>query len=346
MPCTSSRLTRQDRRDQFLQKLNYRTRSSLIPGLLEKILTLWQKAHPGVWISFEDTTGFSLDAPEFQLQRPHRFHACDFCEHAKNLPGTRCFVNKITANREAHRLGDGQIIDGRCYLGLSEMVMPLRFRGKTLGVFYCGSVLRADTMDAADERFETGTGEFTRGKGADLQQLREELPILSRIEWESSREDLKLLHDLAVTLLEAQALPVEHYRPHRLAILARQDHDTPPLVRRALNEIRVNFSDIRSLTHLADILHCSPDHLSRQFKKSVSLSITDYLHQVRIEHAKNGLRNPDRTVEEIAYSVGYLDKSHFLKHFKALTGKTPSQLRPPRTDPGLHPQTLDKGTSL
>lgn len=319
------------RRQRFFEKLTLARRSanafqSTTPHLLDKLMDVMERAHPGVRLNFEDTTGFSLDAPEFQLKRPHRIHSCEFCEHARALPGTRCIVNKMAANRKAHRLEEESLFDGQCYLGLSELVMPFRFRGKTLGVFYCGSVLREETVKIADERLEAGMQHLNADQEK-LRTLRQQMPVLNEQDWQALREDFLLLHDLALTLLEALDLPIGHYRPHRISALAREEHDRPPLVRRALNEIRLNFHGIHNLAHLAEILHCSPDHLSRQFKNCLEISVNDHIHHVRVEHGKHRLRTSDRTVEEIAYSLGYLDKSHFLKHFKRVVGIPPSQYR-------------------
>jgi AraC-like DNA-binding protein len=232
----------------------------------------------------------------------------------------------MAANRKAHSLRESIPFEGQCYLGLNDLVMPFRFRGKTLGVFYCGSIIREETRELSEDRLDAVLQEL----GTPQEKLRRplrDIPVLGEQDWQRLREDLQLLHDMAQALLEARDLPIEHYKPHRISALARQDHERPPLVRRALHEMRVNFAELRGIRHLAEILHCSPDHLSRQFKSSLKTTITEYLHEVRVEHAKHRLRNPHRTVEEIAYSVGYLDKSHFLKHFKGLAGSTPGQYR-------------------
>lgn len=55
-------------------------------------------------------------------------------------------------------------------------------------------------------------------------------------------------------------------------------------------------------------------------------NIHEFVTKVRIEHAKVYLENTDKTMVEIAASIG-IDKSNFNLHFKRLTGKTPSEWR-------------------
>ena len=52
---------------------------------------------------------------------------------------------------------------------------------------------------------------------------------------------------------------------------------------------------------------------------------TRYIQHYRVEKAKELLVNSDRSVEEIAVSVGFANSSYFCKVFKSLTGLTPSE---------------------
>lgn len=68
-------------------------------------------------------------------------------------------------------------------------------------------------------------------------------------------------------------------------------------------------------------------YFSRCFHEIVGLSFIDYCTQVRIEHAKQQLENTDKSIQEIAFSVGYNDEKYFSRTFKKLTGLVPSDYR-------------------
>lgn len=72
------------------------------------------------------------------------------------------------------------------------------------------------------------------------------------------------------------------------------------------------------------------NYLNRYFKsKKIGVTINHYIHIERIEKkAKELLYRTDKTIKEIAYTVGYTDeKKYFLKMFKKHENITPSRYR-------------------
>lgn len=62
-------------------------------------------------------------------------------------------------------------------------------------------------------------------------------------------------------------------------------------------------------------------------KKEVNQNFTDYLWKLRLDKAKELLRDTEQSIDEISEAVGYLNTSSFRRKFKQATGMTPSQLR-------------------
>jgi AraC-like DNA-binding protein len=58
------------------------------------------------------------------------------------------------------------------------------------------------------------------------------------------------------------------------------------------------------------------------------MTFIDYLGRVRVEKAKNLLRNPNLRISAIALEVGFQSVSQFNRTFKKVTGRPPKQLRP------------------
>lgn len=73
--------------------------------------------------------------------------------------------------------------------------------------------------------------------------------------------------------------------------------------------------------------HMSYGYFSRCFHDIIGLSFTDYCTQVRMERAKEQLANTDRSIQEIAFRVGYHDEKYFSRAFKKYTGRNPSDYR-------------------
>lgn len=71
--------------------------------------------------------------------------------------------------------------------------------------------------------------------------------------------------------------------------------------------------------------HCPefPDLL----KKETGMNAQDHIHYYLVEEAKNILINSDKSVGEIAYSLGFEYPQYFSKLFKQKTEQTPIQYR-------------------
>ena len=82
-----------------------------------------------------------------------------------------------------------------------------------------------------------------------------------------------------------------------------------------------------SLEALAEMAGLSIHHFARAFKQTVGMPPHCYVLQRRIEHAQKMLRNTELPLSEIALSAGFSDQSHLARHFRLLTGVSPSVLR-------------------
>ena len=95
-------------------------------------------------------------------------------------------------------------------------------------------------------------------------------------------------------------------------------------VRRYLED---NYMFDISLDSVGEILHISPAYLSAQFKKYQKMNFLDCLTELRINAARELLKDPFRSSAEVASMVGYEDASYFARAFKKRTGETPTQYR-------------------
>ena len=82
-----------------------------------------------------------------------------------------------------------------------------------------------------------------------------------------------------------------------------------------------------SLAALARSAALSPFHFARAFKLATGWAPHQFVTLRRLERARHLLLRNDRTVEEIATSVGFVNTSHFRRLFRAHLGALPSALR-------------------
>ena len=68
-------------------------------------------------------------------------------------------------------------------------------------------------------------------------------------------------------------------------------------------------------------------YLSRVFKKQTGIGMLAYIHQVRIEKAKELMRHTGDSIKTIAQKVGYSSSMMLIRAFKRYEGVTPGQYR-------------------
>ena len=88
-----------------------------------------------------------------------------------------------------------------------------------------------------------------------------------------------------------------------------------------------NYSSKVSLDTLSSLFYIDKFYLCSQFKEQYGVSVMDYLISVRITEAKKLIRFTDKTMDEIANSVGINGAAYFSRLFKKVEGVNPSEFR-------------------
>ena len=91
--------------------------------------------------------------------------------------------------------------------------------------------------------------------------------------------------------------------------------------------LQENFAQEVRLTQVAARFDMSVRSFNRRFKVATGQTPLQYLHNARIQTAKDLLQTSNLSIGEIAYRAGYQDLAHFTRLFKRLLGVTPSQYR-------------------
>ncbi len=100
-----------------------------------------------------------------------------------------------------------------------------------------------------------------------------------------------------------------------------------PTVRRAILYIDSDLSRELSLSVIAEHLNLSASYLSSIFKKELGKTITDFINERRISHAKLLLKTTALQIQTVAAHCGFLDVHYFSRVFKKIVGKTPKSYR-------------------
>ncbi len=99
------------------------------------------------------------------------------------------------------------------------------------------------------------------------------------------------------------------------------------ILRKAIDYIHEHYNDQVTLNEVAEHIYVSTFYISRMFKKELGISFVDYLNDVRIEKAKELLKDVKYKTYEVAELVGIPDPHYFSKIFKKYAGMTPSEYK-------------------
>lgn len=99
------------------------------------------------------------------------------------------------------------------------------------------------------------------------------------------------------------------------------------LVNNALKYMEEHYREKLKLQDVADQVYVSQWHLSKLLNRYKAQSFSDILNNIRIEKAKELLRDPSLRIGDIADMVGFLDMAHFSRVFKRQTGVSANEYR-------------------
>jgi AraC family transcriptional regulator len=101
----------------------------------------------------------------------------------------------------------------------------------------------------------------------------------------------------------------------------------PHKLSRVQTFINDHFGESIAVQQLAAVVHMSPYHFARMFKKASGVPPHAYITMRRLERAKELLLESDLPLVEVAASVGFQTQAHFTEVFHKHTGVTPRAFR-------------------
>lgn len=99
------------------------------------------------------------------------------------------------------------------------------------------------------------------------------------------------------------------------------------IINKAIHYIKNNYTKSITLNDISQHVNISAYYLSRMFKKEMGKNFSEYLIELRMNKAKEFLKNPEFRLYEIADMIGIKDSHYFSRVFKKNFGITPTQYR-------------------
>lgn len=130
------------------------------------------------------------------------------------------------------------------------------------------------------------------------------------------------------TLEQYQTVLTAFFNDLRAKLLQQQINRGNQLIKKICSFIDEHYCDASmSLNTVASSVFISSTYLSILFKKEMGTTFTDYISRLRMERAKELLRDDNLKTYEAAERTGYGDPQYFSSCFKKYTGMTPSEYK-------------------
>ncbi|GHV44602.1 hypothetical protein FACS189492_1180 [Clostridia bacterium] len=258
-------------------------------------------------ICIHDISGILRAAP-LAVRQSNTMHVKPFCDAVKTTRrGMRlCVRCKDIANRRSIR--EQALFVGLCPFGMTEIVRPVVVGGSTACIIYLGSIVRDRAL------FTAMTAKAARLCGLDPARLAGHLDGLQY------DPDAAPYIEMANLIAGIIALLYERYKPD----LNEKNHWA---VERFKNYAAQYYYQDLSVADVARQYYVNPSYIGRVFKKETGMSFSRFLSGIRVQKARELISTTDRTILDIALSVGFNSVTYFNKIFKEITGATPMEHR-------------------
>lgn len=91
--------------------------------------------------------------------------------------------------------------------------------------------------------------------------------------------------------------------------------------------VSTNYSKPPTLTELSKLIGLNSNKLKKNFKELFGLPVYKYIHEERLNKAYELLCNNEKTVQEVAWEVGYESLSSFSNAFQKKFGSRPNEVK-------------------
>ena len=138
--------------------------------------------------------------------------------------------------------------------------------------------------------------------------------LYSLIEKCSNADELNMLLEEAAHSVTAK---VNNYNSKSIKLI----------LRKAVEYLQLHYSEQVTLNEVAEYAYVSTYYISRMFKRETGKNFVDCLNEIRMDKAKEMLKDVRYKTYEVAEKVGIPDSHYFSRLFKKYVGVTPTEFR-------------------
>ena len=141
-------------------------------------------------------------------------------------------------------------------------------------------------------------------------------------EWNERKEGYPLM--IKANVLRILTMLIRAYQDEtKSGEMLKEKKNAMKRLEQAFTYINAHYCEKITLEEVASSVYMSANYFSSYFRKVTNISFSDYVTRMRINHARELLREGKKNVTEIAMECGFNNISNFYRLYKKHVGKTP-----------------------
>jgi ligand-binding sensor protein/AraC-like DNA-binding protein len=209
----------------------------------------------------------------------------------------------------------------QCHAGLIDIVIPIIIKDAYAGAILTGQTRTKDmNMSRFEEFIDLPEVKDTK------ERLLKAFDSLPEKEMKTIEVGCEILFKIVNYIVAIEFENVELKKKSKNGYRSKQE-----IVEEAKEYILHHFDQDIKLGDIARMTNVSDYYMSHIFKEETGISFIDYVTHVRIEKAKNLLKNTNLDIIDIAFHVGYNDSNYFSHVFRKKEGLSPTGYRHKQT---------------
>lgn len=142
------------------------------------------------------------------------------------------------------------------------------------------------------------------------------------MEWEERRDGYPLM--IKANILRILTMLIRAYQDETKSDeMLREKKNAMKRLEQAFSYIDTHYCEKITLDEVAASVYMSSNYFSSYFRKVTNISFSEYVTRLRIMHARELLRDPEKSVTEAALECGFHNISNFYRLYKKHIGKPP-----------------------